>query len=370
MHIARTCIVFFALSQSVLAQQGVYFDCHKPDPHNPPHLRHPHVDGVFLRFTWADLEPEPGEFDFSVIERDVAPWVSAGKKVLIGIKPAGQHNRSTPQWVSKSIPSIPYIRKGKNSRVSVPKYWDAEFLPAARGLIHALGKRYDGDQRIEAVMVGVGHLGFLTAAPNAGGAEAFLAAGWTPERWKTYTFGLLETYKQAFPSKPLFIRGSDLLLRIPEPARFGFPQSKPFFNDVRDEILLTAATRYGVGVGMNGLESDAQEFLRTGVPHLYAHLAEVARSGRVRLELSDDWPIWVDAQRRRVSSVDRGKDGDYFTRALENAIGGVRGIPRTNISWIKLLEPDLDCTDPKHPQYDPECEQALLRLKRELLRGN
>ena len=349
------------------AQHGVYFDYHQPDPENPIHLHHPHLDGVFLRWNWSTLEPKRGTYDFSQIERDIAPWAKAGKKVLIGVKLAGQHNKSTPAWVYREVDGIEFTRSGKGSRVSVPKYWDARFLPTVSGLVNALGKRYAGDERIEAVMIGVGHLGFLTAAPNSGGSKAFLAAGWTPRVWKDYSFNTIELYRRAFGKKPLFLRGSDLVLRIPKPAKYGFRGSRPFFNDVRDEILLTAATKYGVGVGCNGLEADSREFFATGIPTLYARLAAGARAGRYSLELSDDWPLWVNPDRRGRAKVDRGKDNESFKRSLENAIGGVRGIPRLNTSWIKLLETDLDCTDPKHEDYQKDCEQKLIWFKQQLV---
>ncbi len=358
------------LPNACSAQHGVYFDCHRPDPDNPTHLHHPHVDGVFLRWNWSTLEPARGQYAFSQIERDIAPWVKAGKKVLFGVKLAGQHNRNTPDWVYDEVDRIEFLRSGKNARVSVPKYWDARFLPAVSGLVHALGRRYGNDKRIEAVMIGVGHLGFLTAAPNAGGSKAFLSAGWTPQVWKQYSFGMIELYRRAFVKKPLFLRGSDLVLRIPKPAKYGFRNSRPFFNDVRDEILMTAATKYGVGVGCNGLEADSREFLATGIPALYAKLAAGARDGRYSLELSDDWPLWVHPGRRRRAKVDRGKDNEFFKRSLENAVGGVRGIPRLNTSWIKLLETDLDCTDPKHPDYQKDCEEKLIWFKQQLAAGS
>lgn len=349
------------------AQYGVYFDAHQPDPDSPAHLHHPHVDGVFLRWEWAELEPHPGRYEFQIIERDVAPWAKAGKKVLIGIKPAGQHNRSTPGWVYDRVPPIRFTRSGKGTKVSVPTYWDGQFLPAMSGLVEALGRTYGEDPRIEAVMVGVGHLGFLTAAPNSGGSKAFLAAGWTPDRWKTYTFGVIEEYRRSFPGKPLFLRASDLVLRVPEPARLGFAGSRPYFNDLRDQILRTAAEKYGIGIGANGLSADRREFLATGLPKLFEELGPGARAGKYRLELSDDWPLWVAPDRRTAATVDRHKDNAWFVQSLENAIGGSHAIPRTHVGWIKLLESDLNSTDPQHPDYQPECERALKRLKERLL---
>ncbi|MFZ5829484.1 MAG: beta-galactosidase [Planctomycetota bacterium] len=349
------------------AQYGIYFDCHRPDPVSPPHIDHPHVDGVLLRWGWADIEPKKGTYDFAPIERDIAPWVKAGKRVLIGLPLAGQHNVDTPQWLYEEIERINFVRSGKGTHVSVPKYWDPSFVPRVAGMVRALGARYDKDPRIEAVMIGIGHIGFLTAAPNANGANAFLDAGWTPQRWKDYTAAMIALYREAFPSKPLFIRGADLVLRCPDPAAVGFAGSRKDFLEVGHEILLDAALRHGIGIGTNGLDADVAAFEATGIPSLYERLGPGALEGKYRLEIADDWPLWVNAKRRAASKVDRQSDTDHYKRCLENAVGAAPGLPRLPIGWMKMLETDLDCTHPKHPDYQKECEEKLIWLKGQLL---
>ena len=64
--------------------------------------------------------------------------------------------------------------------------------------------------------------------------------------------------------------------------------------------------------------------------------------------------------------VNAGKDNAYFKRSLENAIGGVRGIPTTNISFMKMLADDLNCTNPNSPHYQPDCEEKLVWFKSKL----
>jgi len=350
-----------------MAQYGIYFDYHEPDTSSPKHIDHPHVDGVLLRWSWAQIEPEKAKYDFSPIERDIAPWVKAGKKVLVGFPLAGQHGVETPEWAYGGVERIDFIRTGKETSVSVPKYWDPRFVPLVSGMVRALGARYDKDPRIEAVMIGAGHIGFLTAAPNKGGAEAFLKAGWTPQRWKDYAQAMIRLYREAFPSKPLFMRGESLVVRARDPGKIGFPKSHPNFTDVRDEILYEAATRYGVGVGCNGLEASVNGFLATGIPALYERLASGALEGRYRLELADDWPLWVNAKRRAESSISRRSDNENFKRCLDNAVGAAPGLPRLPIGWMKMLETDLDCTNPKHPDYQKDCEEKLVWLKKQLL---
>lgn len=357
---------FHASGPTADAQYGIYFDAHRKDLTNPPrHLHHPHVDGVLLRFSWAELEPRRGKFRFDIVEQRIAPWVKARKKVIVGISLTAQREGFTPDWVFARCPAVNFIRTGKNAPVRQIKCWDPAFLPLTEGLITAFGKRYCDDRRIEAVMIGVGHLGFLTAAPNAGGARAFIENGWTPKLWTEYALKLTERYRRAFPDKPLLLRGSPLILRARRPEKVGFPGYKPFFTGVRDDILLRAAKEYDVSIGANGLEADAAKFLETGIPNLLVKLAPGALAGKYRLELSDDWPLWVPPEKRR-RRINRGKDNAHFKTCLENAIGGVRGIPPTHISFMKMLADDLNCTDPKNRYYQRDCEAKLRWFKSKL----
>ena len=74
----------------------------------------------------------------------------------------------------------------------------------------------------------------------------------------------------------------------------------------------------------------------------------------------------MNEKRRKESQVDRKSDNDYFKRCLENAVGAAPGLPRLHIGWMKMLETDLDCTNPNHPDYQKDCEEKLIWLKSQL----
>ncbi len=340
---------------------------HPKDLKNPGRQTdHPHVDGALLRFRWAELEPKQGEYRFEVVEERIAPWVAAGKKIIIGIMPTAQRAGFTPRWVFRHVPAIDFIRTGKNTPVHQIKSWDPKFLRLEEPLIRAFGRRYESDSRIEAVLVGVAHLGFITAAPNKGGAKAHLEQGWTPDRWFEYALEVAALYRKVFPTKKLWMRGSPVIVRARKPAKIGYPGHAAHFVDVRDRILLTAAEKYNISVGANGLGPDARRFMQTGIPKLFTKLAPGVNEERYSLELGDDWPLWVPPDRRR--GINRGKDNAFFKTCLENAIGGVRGIPPTNISFMKMLDHDLNCTNPNGPYHQPDCEKKLIWLKSKLRR--
>lgn len=369
----RACLLVTAIwllaspSATARAQYGIYFDDHRRGANvAPKYVDHPQVDGVMLRFRWAELEPVRGQHNFDLIERRIEPWVQAGKKAVIGVMWTAPRRDFTPQWVLDQTPVIRFTHSSKGRDIQQAKCWDPVFRRLARGLIDALGARYEGDDRIEAVLVGVGHIGFITAAPNAAGAAAFIEQGWTPALWTDYALAMAAAHRRAFPSKPLILRGSSLLLRMRQPAKAGFHGHLPHFIDVRDEILLQAARKYRTGIGANGLEADPAAFLATGLPDLFARLAAGAERGAYSLELSDDWPIWAPPDLRR--GVNRRKDNAHFIACLENAVGGSSGIPLTRVSFMKLLDTDLLCTYPSSPHYQAACAEKLRWFRSRLFR--
>ncbi len=56
----------------------------------------PNVTGVFIRLLWSDINPGPGQYDFTILEREIEQAVANGKLYSLGIK-AG--NEGTPDWI-------------------------------------------------------------------------------------------------------------------------------------------------------------------------------------------------------------------------------------------------------------------------------
>lgn len=345
---------------AALPPVGIYFDYHGgTSGKEPKFLDHPHVDGVFLRTSWKQVESERGVYDFGQLEEAIKPWVDAGKGVIIGIALAGQHNRNTPEWVYDVVQPVSYERMG--IKVKVPRYWDPKFLPLLEGMVEAFGEKYNGNPNINAVLVGPAHIGFLTAMPNRVGAEAFIKAGWTPEKYKKYAMGVCALYTKHFANSRLWMRCAGMLIRIRKPAEFGF-DNEPGFTDTRDEILEDAARRYGCTIGFNALEADSKAYMATKAPQFLARMSDGVVAGRYGLEVSDDWPMWLPLKRRRQSSppANRLKDSsaktmnDYFEACMRNAIGGWRGVPESHITLMKLLETDLSASYPGYEEYQQQ----------------
>jgi hypothetical protein len=104
-------------------------------------LASPAVDGVVLRIYWNTLEPSPGRFEFSALDRDIASVVSAGKRYTLGVI-VGTY---TPAWVAKAGARVlpftvsPHNGAGNCRSINVPEPWDRVYLKSLDGMIAALG---------------------------------------------------------------------------------------------------------------------------------------------------------------------------------------------------------------------------------------
>jgi hypothetical protein len=121
------------------------------------------VTGVVWRETWNEVEPSPGEYDFSGFDR-----------VLRAI--AGSHNPQCQLWIMvefKSFNSSPVRNpcpahlqarySGPNadgSRAATCFMWEPAVLRAYLEMMQAAAARYDGNPRIEGFIIQESALGF------------------------------------------------------------------------------------------------------------------------------------------------------------------------------------------------------------------
>lgn len=64
----------------------------------------PAVTGVFIRLKWSDLEPQRGQFDDSILLREVDAAVAHAKFYSIAIK-SGAEGDATPSWLFEPAPA-------------------------------------------------------------------------------------------------------------------------------------------------------------------------------------------------------------------------------------------------------------------------
>jgi hypothetical protein len=107
---------------------GLLYFASYPHRDNPAPAANPHLLGALLTFYWSDVEPREGVFDWSALDRRMAIWTAAGKKVALRImwsssgnwpEPAAKH--PTPQFV---LDAGAVAVRAEKSNTQIPLVWD------------------------------------------------------------------------------------------------------------------------------------------------------------------------------------------------------------------------------------------------------
>lgn len=120
---------------------------------------------VYVRFDWADAEPEEGKFNWKIIDDVIAAWKPRGAAISMRVMTCNAHSRgyyTSPKWLfDAGCKSHEYLRGGDDStsggqRIprSEPDYADPIYLAKHGAFLKALGDRYDGQPDIEFLDIG------------------------------------------------------------------------------------------------------------------------------------------------------------------------------------------------------------------------
>jgi len=162
---------------------------------NEPRLspdQYPECSLAYLRFHWRHLEPEPGRFNWYIIDDALALARSRGQTLMMRIVPYGNSgDTDIPDWLRSRIgPSgnLPH------------SFWrvdheDPRYVQALTAMASAVGGRYDGHPDLEFVDIGI--VGFW----GEGAGSALLSQ---PTREK-----LVNAYLDAFHKTPLVMLLTD-----------------------------------------------------------------------------------------------------------------------------------------------------------------
>lgn len=119
-----------------------------------PLLEAPSIEGVQIIYTWKELEPEQGEYDFSQIERDLADANRLGKKLWIQLQdrfflPTARHLPdyilTRPEYEGGLAQQIDMPGEGKPAAAGwTAMQWNEPLRKRFQALISALAERFDG----------------------------------------------------------------------------------------------------------------------------------------------------------------------------------------------------------------------------------
>jgi hypothetical protein len=199
------------LSPSAFSEQGAtataastwpikIFACNTPSTRVDTVLSNPYVAGISARFSWAAIEPHPGEYRWAAIDHTISLARQAGKKAMIRVI-AGIY---TPAWVDRRVATITfsdrYLYNASNypSTVTMPIPWKRAYLRRWKRFLGAFGGRYNGNPTIYSVqMAGAGFIGEMTLPTDI---DKWLSKGYTDDRYIWAWDRIIASYGRQFPN--------------------------------------------------------------------------------------------------------------------------------------------------------------------------
>lgn len=100
---------------------------------------------TYKRWCWSEIEPQEGQYQFSLIDQQLAAAKVAGYTFGFRIMPVNPSEGGSciPQYLMKLLP------KGfTENGIYIPDYNDPQYLARAQALFTALGQRYNHDPRL------------------------------------------------------------------------------------------------------------------------------------------------------------------------------------------------------------------------------
>jgi hypothetical protein len=169
-----------------------------------------HLAGSEQLFYWDQIEPTEGVYEWSLVERFIAAQAAVGKKAAIGVLTFnGRANQGSTADPPMRVPAFVWAAGARTITCSgnfqIPRYWDPVYLAKYGAFVRALAARYDGDPRLEFILIGVGKFGETQpcdTTDNTCVATAMWADG---ANWVNTVNAITDLHAAAFHSTPLLL---------------------------------------------------------------------------------------------------------------------------------------------------------------------
>jgi hypothetical protein len=200
-----------------------------------------HPNGIDWVIGWKLLEPSAGQFDWSILDSDLAAASAAGFHSFIEVIPG----EDAPAWALAECPTVQVTLQSATAPVTICVPTSTEFLSLWKQLIAAVGQRYDGHAGLTMVQAtGCGVQGEMQLPDhNAAFWEQY---GLTSTTLLTAWEQVVDAWRAALPETPSS-------LAIEEPLGNGV-------SNVLHPLLTYVEGHYGgsVWVQQNGLRQGTQ----------------------------------------------------------------------------------------------------------------
>jgi hypothetical protein len=152
----------------------------------------------YCRWFWQTIEPAKGDVQWSILDRALEQAASHGQRLAIRLMPY-DNKHPLPGWYIKSGA---HRANAESEPIWEPDFADPLYLKHWGELVHAAGKRYDGDPRLDSVDISsVGYWG----------------EGWSKYMPPfTHQKKLIDIWFEAFPATPLLMNFDE-----PDALRYG-----------------------------------------------------------------------------------------------------------------------------------------------------
>lgn len=232
----------------------------------------PSIAGTHLGYYWSQLEPQQGQYNWSAIDQQMAPWVSYGKKVILRVSTSGW-TRWAPPYSQSGTPQWVYdlgVRSVKEIDGSIlPEYWNPIFLQNFADFIRAFAQRYDGNPDVAYIDIGLGVGGEAKADShnsNPDQLNMWKHIGYSNANWWKVVQSIITDYTASFTHTPLAV--------MPDKV---FMEKQDGYSG---KMLLDYAVQHGLWLQDNGLAKDRQlpsQFMQ--VPHPEEQIGTTEQTG-------------------------------------------------------------------------------------------
>jgi len=159
-----------------------------------------YLDGVLVRISWADMNPQAGIYDWSYLDEQIGYAEQRNTKIALAIL----NGPYAPTWLAEEGATMfEYTLRG--NVVSLPLPWDTVYLSYYQAFIEELGARYSGNEFIDLVHITNSTTnGFeMQYTFNSAQITDFETAGYTEELLINSWTTIIDAYATAFPNKPV-----------------------------------------------------------------------------------------------------------------------------------------------------------------------
>jgi hypothetical protein len=206
----------------------------------------PEASVAYCRWYWNVLEPEPGKFNWEIVDLAIDEARAHGQRLAIRLMPYSNEN-SLPEWYKKSGAKRANKDSDKDGKIWQPDFSDPLFLKYWGELVAEAGSRYDGNPYLDTVDIS--------------------SVGYWGEGWSPYmpAFSsqkpLIDIWLEAFKRTPLLMNFDE-----PEALAYGTQQGAGWRLDCWGDMRVSSTNPY---FPAEMLEIYPQQIVRTGIQNVW-----------------------------------------------------------------------------------------------------